>query len=76
MRSTMRPRHFRIRTKWFSIDAWGIEFRHKGDAILWLYPWRREYPDCPFYSMCFCDYFKSLEALDLEWDSYAEAMQQ
>lgn len=57
------------------IDRFGIEFPHKGDTVIYVWPWfsdRKNNKDCIFYSLSFEGYFKSLKKLDKMWKEYIE----
>ena len=53
------------------LDRWGVSFEHKGDSIIWLWPWKRNFNNNkPFYSISFAGAFDTLYDLDLEWFCY------
>ncbi len=56
------------------LDKWGIAFEHKGDSVIWLWPWKRNFSkNKPFYSISFGGCFDTLYDLDLEWFCYFTA---
>lgn len=57
------------------LHRFGVEFLHNGDAVLWVYPWRRKINGGRrYYSFCFCHAYRTLRELDKEWEGYFKAM--
>lgn len=55
------------------IDKHGIEFSHRGDDVLWLWPWRREKWSRRYISFGFDGVFSTLRELDKLWEDYFAA---
>ncbi len=56
------------------IGSFGIEFRHKGDSVLWMFPWKRSDKKLKFMSMGFNHLYESLKAIDKDWKGYFKAL--
>jgi len=57
----------------FHPNRYGIWFDHKGDEILWKYPWYDAKNKKRFYSLGFESNFYSIEDIDNFWNEYFEA---
>lgn len=51
----------------------GIEFKYKGDDVLFIYPWAR-LGDARYISWGCNGTFKTLKEIDAFWDEYDKAM--
>lgn len=63
-----------------TIDRLGIQFRHKGDDVIWVWPWKRRKFSARFISLGFSGtgefgdaVYSSLKQLDADWETYFEA---
>ena len=54
------------------IDRNGIWWYHKGDEVLWIYPWRRR--GYKYVSLMCEGCFQSIDELDKFWDEYFKEM--
>ena len=57
----------------FYIDKFGIEFRYKGDSVIYVWPWKRSKFKYRFLSISFEAYFVSLKELEEMWEEYFRA---
>ncbi len=62
---------------WASASRTGVEFHHKGDQIIYVWPWKRVNKEHKFISLCFTGNgefgdvsFKSLAEIDRQWDEF------
>jgi hypothetical protein len=55
------------------VDRFGVGFIHKGDEVIWLWPWMRSHQRRAWLSIGFEAEFMTLRDLDQEWEGYFEA---
>ena len=58
----------------FSFCKDGLCFNHKGDEIIWMFPWRRQIQKNKFLSIGFCGVFDTIKEIDDEWEKYWASM--
>lgn len=61
-----------IKNKQFGIDKWGVNFKWKGDDVIWVW-WHKRINGKRYMSLSFCATYDSLKEIDEDWDNYYEA---
>ena len=66
---------YTINLRYLHFDQDGIEFNHNGDAVIYVWPWRRHlFRDKKWVSITFMlEGYDTLEELDQAWDDFNQA---